>query len=166
MDFYITLAGFAHKPVYIGVQAHAIYRHTHTTVLYGPLSESTRVSQYQKKHPSTHTPPAHQPSLSSSSIYHEPQHHPCSIHVLGNLSSQPLTMSSSAYLWVWSPLLHTPYTFSPSHYHPFATHVRHGPPTDDTSRPSKLFMYTVCRAFFVSPGGIKFHTQNCSKGLE
>ena len=32
-------------------------------------------------------------------------------------------MSSSAYLWVWSPLLHTPYTSSPNHYHPFATHV-------------------------------------------
>ena len=32
-------------------------------------------------------------------------------------------MSSSAYLWVLSPLLHTPYTSSPNHYHPFATHV-------------------------------------------
>ena len=40
--------------------------HTHTP-FYGPLSGSTRVSRYQKKHPSTHTP-----SLSSSSIYHEP----------------------------------------------------------------------------------------------
>ena len=71
------------------------------------------MSRYQKKHPSTHTPPAHRPSLSASSIFHEPQHHPCSIHVLDNLSVQPLTVSSSAYLWVWSPLLHTPYTSSP-----------------------------------------------------
>ena len=81
------------------------------------------MSRYQKKHSSTHTPPAHQPSLSSSSIYHKPQHHPCSIHVLGNLSAQPLTMSSLAYLWVCSPLLHTPYTSSPNHYPPFATHA-------------------------------------------
>jgi len=40
-----------------------------------------------------------------------------------NLSAQPLTMASSAYLWVWSPLLHIPYTSSPNHYHPYATHV-------------------------------------------
>ena len=67
---------------------------THTQLFYGPLSGSTPVSWYQKKHSSTRTLPAHQPSLSSSSIYHEPLHHPCSIHILGNLSAQPLTMSS------------------------------------------------------------------------
>ena len=32
-------------------------------------------------------------------------------------------MSPLAYLWVWSPLLHTLCTSSPNHYHPFATHV-------------------------------------------
>ena len=76
--------------------------HTHTQPFYGPLSGSTRVSRYQKKHSSTHTTPAHQPSLSASSIYHESWHPPCSIHAPGNLSARPLTVSSSAYLWVWS----------------------------------------------------------------
>ena len=55
---------------------------------------------------------------------------------------QPLTMSSSAYLWVWSPLLHTPYTSSPSHYHPFTTlHCRRDNP------PSSLVSWqelTIC----------------------
>ena len=45
--------------------------YTYTTYTQ-PLSGSTRLSRYQKKHSSTHTPPAHQPSLSASSIYHEP----------------------------------------------------------------------------------------------
>ena len=44
----------------------------HTQPFYGPLSGSTQVRRYQKKHPSTHNPPAHQPSLSASSIYHKP----------------------------------------------------------------------------------------------
>ena len=58
---------------------------THTKPFYGPLSGSTPVSRYKKKHSSTHTPPAHQPSLSASSIYREPWHHPCSFHIFGNL---------------------------------------------------------------------------------
>jgi len=32
-------------------------------------------------------------------------------------------MSSLAYLWFWSPPLHTPYISSPSHYPPFVKHV-------------------------------------------
>ena len=53
-------------------ELHGDDTHTRARPFYGPLSGSTRVSQYQKKQSSTHTPPAHQPSLSSSSIYHEP----------------------------------------------------------------------------------------------
>jgi len=34
---------------------------THTRVFFGPLSWSTPVSRYAKKHPSTRTPPTHQP---------------------------------------------------------------------------------------------------------
>ena len=89
------------------------------------LSGSTRVSRYQKKHSSTHTPPAHQPSLSASSIYGNMNHSiiPLNPYTWQSLSAQPLIMSSLAYLWVWSPLLHTPYTSSPNHHHPSATHV-------------------------------------------
>ena len=32
-----------------------IEEHTHTRPFYGPLSWSTQVSRYQKKHPSTHS---------------------------------------------------------------------------------------------------------------
>ena len=38
---------------------------------YGPLSETTRVSRYQKEHSPTHHPD-HHPSLSASSIYYDP----------------------------------------------------------------------------------------------
>ena len=62
---------------------------------------------------------------------------------IGNLSAQPLTMSSSAYLWVWSPLLHTPYTSSPNHYHPFATHVH-------TIVACFVVIATLCPLFLVS----------------
>jgi len=62
---------------------------------------------------------------------------------LGNLSAQPPTMSSSAYLWVWSPLLHTIYTSSPNHYHPFATHVH-------TILTCFAVVATICPLFLVS----------------
>jgi len=42
-----------------------------TAPFYGPLSGSTWVSQYQKKHSPTHTYPDHQPSFISS-IYYDP----------------------------------------------------------------------------------------------
>ena len=42
------------------------YTHTHThTTIYGSLSGTTRVSWYHRKHSSTHTFPAHQPSFIS-----------------------------------------------------------------------------------------------------
>ena len=117
---------------------------THTQPFYSPFSGSTRVSRYQKKHSSTHTPPAYQPSSSASSIYHDPRiiASSCSIHIPGNLSAQLLTMSSSAYLWVWSPLLHTPYT-SPNHCHPFATQVH-------TIITCFVVVATLCPLFLVS----------------
>ena len=62
----------------------------HMQASYGPLSGSTRVSRYQKKHSSTQTHSAHQPSLSASSNYHKPQHHPCSIQVLCSTSNHVL----------------------------------------------------------------------------
>ena len=52
-------------------------------------------------------------------------------------------MSSLAYLWVWSPLLHTPYTSSSSHYHHFATHVH-------TIVACFAVVATLCPLFLVS----------------
>jgi len=46
---------------------------------HGPLSGTTWVSWYQKKHSPTHIYPNHPPS--ALSIYCDPQHPPCSIHV-------------------------------------------------------------------------------------
>ena len=62
-------------------------------------------------------------SLSASSIYHDPQHPPCSNYVLGNLSAQPLSMSSLAYLLVWSPPPHIPCISSPNQCLLFAVHA-------------------------------------------
>ena len=47
-----------------------LHTHTHTQPFNGPLSGTTRVGQYQKKHSPTHTHPDHQTSkASTSSIY-------------------------------------------------------------------------------------------------
>jgi len=72
-------------------------------------------------------------SLSSSSIYHDTWHLPCSNYVLGNLFEQSLSMSSLVYLIVWSPPPHIPYISSPSHYLLFATHAH----TIDTDKALK-----------------------------
>ena len=73
---------------------------------YGPLSRTTRVSRYQKKHSPTHHPDQLLPSTTIHSIL------PRSNYMLGNLSAQPLSMSSLVYLFVWSPPPHIPYISS------------------------------------------------------
>jgi len=62
-------------------------------------------------------------SLSASSIYHNPQHPPCSNYVLGNLFAQPLSTSSLVYLLAWSPAPHIPYISSPNQCLLFAAHA-------------------------------------------
>jgi len=47
--------------------------------------------------------------LSTSSIYYDPQHPPCSVYVLDSPFPQPISRSSSVFLLVVDPLLHTPY---------------------------------------------------------
>ena len=85
-------------------------------LFYGPLSGTTQVSQYQKKHSLIQ-------SLSASSIYHNPQHPPCSNYVLGNLFAQPFSMLSLVHLLVWSPPPPIPYISSPNQCLLFATHA-------------------------------------------
>jgi len=62
-------------------------------------------------------------SLSASSIYHDPQHPPCSNYVLDNLFAQPLSMSSLVYLLDWSPPPHIPYISSPNQCLLFTAHA-------------------------------------------
>jgi len=62
-------------------------------------------------------------SLSASSIYHDPQHPPCSNYVLGNLLAQPLSMSYLVYLLVWSPPPRIPYISSPNQCLLFTAHA-------------------------------------------
>jgi len=59
-------------------------------LFYGPLPETTWVSQYQKKHSPTHTYLDHQPTLPASSIYYDPKHLICSIHMLNSFSMTSL----------------------------------------------------------------------------
>ena len=99
------------------------YFHTHTQLLNGFLSGTTRVGRYQKKHSPTHTHPDHQTSFINF------------LHLLWSTASslfnlcawqsflQPLSRLSLVLLLVWDPLLHTPCISSPNHHHPFATHV-------------------------------------------
>jgi len=69
-------------------------QHTHTQPFHGPLSRTTRVSRYQKKHSPTHTHLIIGHPLSTSSIYYDP----CSVYVLDSPFPQPLSRSSLVFL--------------------------------------------------------------------
>jgi len=61
--------------------------------------------------------------LSTSCIYYDPWHLPCSIHMPGCLFPQSLSKFSLVYLLAWHPPLHTPYISSSSHCLLFTTHA-------------------------------------------
>jgi len=61
--------------------------------------------------------------LSTSSIYYDPQHPPCSIYMLDSSFPQPLSRLSLIYLLVWNPLLRTPYISVPNHCLLFTIHA-------------------------------------------
>jgi len=61
--------------------------------------------------------------LSASSIYYNPWHPSCSIHVLDSLFPQSLSEFSFVYLLGLHPPLHTPYISSPNNCLIFATHT-------------------------------------------
>jgi len=82
---------------------------------YGPLSGTTQVSQYQKKHSPAQPILIINYPLSASFIYYDPWHPPCLIYVLDRLFAQPLSKSSLAAT--------TSYISSPSHCLFFATHA-------------------------------------------
>jgi len=90
---------------------------------YGPLSGTTQMSGYQKKHSPTQRPDHHPIFVSFFHLLCDPQHHPCSNCVLGSLFAQPLSTSFLVYLLVWSPPPHIPYICSPSQCRLFATHA-------------------------------------------
>jgi len=72
---------------------------SHTQPFHGPLSRTTWVGWYQKKHSPT---PTHLYFIVkhplSTSIYYYPQHPPCSIYVLGSPFPQPLSSFSLVFL--------------------------------------------------------------------
>ena len=98
------------------------YYYKHFTALW-TLSDTTQVSQYQKKHSPTHTSRGHQPSLI------------CFLHLLPSITSsiinlrvwqlflQSLSKFSLVYLLAWHPPLHTPYISSPNQCLLFAAHA-------------------------------------------
>jgi len=96
--------------------------HTCTTTLQ-PLSGTTQVGRYQKKHSPTHTQPDHQKSFISflhllwsivSSLFNL-----CAWQSFSTTSLQVLF----GFLLIWNPLLHTACISSPSRYLLFATHA-------------------------------------------
>jgi len=90
---------------------------------YGPLSGTTRVSRYQKKHSPTHYPDHHPIFIS---FFHLPRSTASSLFKLRawhSFFAQPLSMSSLVYLFVWSPPPHIPYISSPNQCLLFATHA-------------------------------------------
>jgi len=75
-----------------------MHTHTHTQRFYGPLSRTTRVSRYQKKHSPTHHPDQLLPSTMIHSIL--PVQITCLAIFLHNLSPCPLWSTT------WSGALH------------------------------------------------------------
>ena len=81
----------------------------HTQPVYSPLSGTTRVSRYQKKHSPSHHPDHHPTFISFFYLLRS-----IASCVLRNLFAQPLSMSSLFYLLVWSPPPHIPYISLPT----------------------------------------------------
>jgi len=77
---------------------------------YSPLSGTTQVSQYQKKHSPIHHPDHHPIFISFFHLLRSIASSPFKL-VLWNLNliAQPLSTSSLVYLLVWSPPPHIPY---------------------------------------------------------
>jgi len=83
-----------------------VSRNTHTQPFNGPLSWTTRVSRYQKKHsPFTPILIIRHP-LSTFSIHYDTQHPPCSICMLDSPLPQRLSRSSFVFLLALDPVLH------------------------------------------------------------
>ena len=89
---------------------------------YGPLSGTTRVSRYQKKHSPTHHPD-HHPIFFS--FFHLPRSIGSSLFKLRASQSFCTTFLHVLFghLLVWSPPPHTPYISSPNQCLLFATHA-------------------------------------------
>ena len=89
---------------------------------YCPLSRTTRVSRYQKKHSPSHHPDHHPISIS---FFHLPRH--TASHrpnpVIGNPPAQPSSMSPPVHLPVWSPPPHIPHISSPNQCPLLAAHA-------------------------------------------
>jgi len=89
---------------------------------YNPLSGTTRVSWYQKKHSPTHHPNHHPIFIS---FFHLPRSIASPLFKLHAWQSFCTTssMSSLVYFLVWSPPLHIPYISSPNQCLLFAAHA-------------------------------------------
>ena len=86
---------------------------------YGPLSGTTRVSRYHKKHSPTHHPDHHPIFIS---FFHLPHSIASSLFKLRAWQSF-CTTSSLVYLLVWSPPPHIPYISSPNQCFLFTVHA-------------------------------------------
>ena len=93
---------------------------THRYLALWILSGTNRVSRYRQKLMPVVV--INRP-LSASSIYYDPWHPPCSIHMPDSLYTQSLSKFSLVYLLAWYPPLHTPYISSPNHCLLFTTHA-------------------------------------------
>ena len=105
-------------------------------LFYSPLSGTTQVSRYQKKHSPTH----------------HPDHHPVFIsffHLPRSIASSlvPMSMSSLVYLLVWSPTPNIPYISSPNQCLLFATHAH----TIATCFAAVSILYQLFLVFLSSP---------------
>jgi len=99
--------------------------HTHTQPFYGSMDfvRDNLSEPYRRNiHPPTRIVVINHP-LSASSIYYDPWHPPCSIHVPDSLFPQSLFKFSLVYLLAWHPPLHTPYISASNHCLLFAAHA-------------------------------------------
>ena len=99
--------------------------HTHTQPFYG-FMDFVRFNQGEPVPEETFTH-SHllwsSICLSASSVYCNPWHPPCSVHVPDSLFPQSLSKFSLVSLLAWHPPLHAPYISSPNHCLLLATHA-------------------------------------------
>jgi len=87
----------------------------HQQSLYGPLSVTTRVSRYQKKHSPTQHPDHHRNFISCFYLLRSIASSLFKLRAWRSLAQPPST-SASVYLLVWSLPPHNPYISLPNHY--------------------------------------------------
>ena len=111
--------------------------HTHTQLFNSPLSGTTRVGRFKKKHSPTRTHPVHQTSITFLHLLRS------TASSLFNLRAWQSFSTTSLQVLFGLSLLHTPCISSPDHHLLFTTHAH-------TNAACSAVIPMLCHLFLVS----------------